>query len=556
MLSARLAKQRQLGEVHRESALAAFIRRYLDASERFYARVLRWVLDHKWRTTGITALVMVLSFGAASRLGVEFLSPEDRSQFIVDLILPDASSLEETGARVAQAEALLKRIPEVTDIYSTVGAFNDVNKAQLRVLTVGKQSRDRGIQAIKEEARALVTPALAATRVNFQDPPIIEGVGGEFYPIMVRVAGPDLVKVREEAERIAGILRDIRGTADVRVDFSPPKPELAIEIDRARARDFGVSAAALAMQLRLAIGGEVAARLREGTDETDIRVRLSERDRSTPERVSQLEVFTPRGLVPVSGLAKVELRDGPSVIEHENRQRQIAVYSNLKGAALGDVAKQLRDRLAEQPLPTGYTLIYDGQMKTMAEQNDAFGVAFLLAFVFIYMVLASQFESFKHPFTIMVSLPLALVGALLGLFFAGYHVSMGAMIGIILLMGLVTKNAILLVDGALQYLREGDTVDQALMKAGPRRLRPILMTSAAMAIGMVPTALGTGVGSEFRAPMAISVIGGVITSTFLTLLVVPVVFAAMERVGFFKRGQKKDDISAEPVQEQQPGRAA
>jgi hydrophobe/amphiphile efflux-1 (HAE1) family protein len=556
MLSARLAKQRQPGEVHRENALAASIRRFLDANERLYARILRWVLDHKWLTVGITVLVLVLSLGAAKRLGVEFMSPEDRSQFLVDLTLPDSASLEETGARVAEAEAILKRIPEVTDVYSIVGNNGDVNKGRMRVITVDKQSRKRGIQAIKEEARALVTPALAATRVNFMDPPIIDGLP-DFYPIMVRVTGPDLQKVLAEAERMAGILRDIPGTADVRVDFNPPKPELAIEIDRARARDFGVSAAALALQLRMAIGGDVVAKLREGTDETDIRVRLSEHDRGTPERVRQLEVFTPRGPVPVSDLAKVELRDGPSVIEHENRQRQIAVYSQIKDAALGDVARKLRAKAAEQPMPSGYTLIFDGQMKNLAEQNTAFSTAFLLAFVFIYMVLASQFESFKHPFTIMASLPLALVGALLGLFFTGYHVSMGAMIGIILLMGLVTKNAILLVDGALQYLREGDTVDEALMKAGPRRLRPILMTSAAMAIGMVPTAIGTGVGSEFRAPMAISVIGGVITSTFLTLLVVPVVFAAMERVGFSKRLQKKDgDTSAESVQEQQPGRAA
>ncbi|HYO57477.1 efflux RND transporter permease subunit [Archangium sp.] len=559
MLSARLAKQRQVGEHHRENAVASAIRRFLDGSERVYSDILRWVLNHKWLTAGITVLVMVVSFGAASRLGMEFISPEDRSQFIVQLILPDASSLEQTGTRVAQAEKLLKGIPEVTDIYSIVGDNGDVNKARIRVITRDKQSRQRGIQAIKDEAREVLTPALPATRVNLQDLPVIDGLGGDFYPIMVRVTGPELENIRQEAERIAQILRDIPGTADVRVDFNPPKPELAIELDRARAKDLGVSAAAIALQMRMAIGGDVAAKLREGVDETDIRVRLSERDRGTPERVRQILLATPKGLVPVTDVAKVELRDGPSVIEHENRQRQLAVYAQLNGAALGDVAAVLREKIAEKPLAPGYSLIYDGQIKMLTEQNDAFGTAFLLAFVFIYMVLASQFESFKHPFTIMVSLPLALVGALLGLFFGGYHVSMGAMIGIILLMGLVTKNAILLVDGALQYLREGATVDEALMKAGPRRLRPILMTSAAMAIGMVPTAIGKGVGSEFRAPMAIAVIGGVITSTFLTLLVVPVVFAAMERLGFSKRVQKKDAAPVVPVQEpqeQRPGHAA
>jgi multidrug efflux pump subunit AcrB len=558
MLSARLAKQRKPGEVHQENAVAGAIRRFLDANERAYSRILRWVLDHKWLTMGITTGVMVVSFGAASRLGVEFMSPEDRSQFMVQLILPDASNLSRMEARVAEAEKLLKGIPEVTDVYSIVGENGDVNKARIRVLTVEKHARARGIQAIKEQAREVLTPELVATRIILQDPPIIEGLGGDFYPIIVRVIGPELDKVREEAERVAQILRDIPGTADVRVDFSPPKPELAIEIDRARAKDLGVSAAALALQMRMAIGGDVAAKLREGVEETDIRVRLNESGRDTPERVRRILIATPKGLVPVTDVAKVELRDGPSVIEHENRQRQLAVYSQLRGAPLGDVANKLRQAVAEKPLAPGYSLVYDGQMKMLTEQNDAFGTAFLLAFVFIYMVLASQFESFKHPFTIMVSLPLALVGALLGLFFGGFHVSMGAMIGIILLMGLVTKNAILLVDGALQYLREGLSVDEALMKAGPRRLRPILMTSAAMAIGMVPTAIGQGVGSEFRAPMAIAVIGGVITSTFLTLLVVPVVFAAMERLGF-KRAQKKDEEllpSVPPVEEQRPGRAA
>ncbi len=537
MLSARLARQRVAGEHHQENALARSIRGFLDGSERVYSRILRWVLDHKWLTMGITVGVMVVSFGIASRLGVELMAAEDRSQFFVQLILPDASSLEQTGQRVAEAEKALRGIPEVTDIYSIVGDNGDVNKARMRVLVKDKAERTRSILDLKEDARARLEPVLVATRVLLQDPPIIDGLGGDFFPMMLRITGPDLETIRSESERLAQMLRDIPGPVDVRVDFSPPKPELAIEIDRARAKDLGVSAAALALQMRLAIGGDVAAKLREGVDETEIRVRLSERDRNTPERVRQLQIATPRGMVPVSDLARVELRDGPSVIEHENRQRQIAVYTQLRDAPLGTVFKEFQAKLAAAPLKQGYSLIYDGQVKMMLEQNDAFSGAFILALFFIYMVLASQFESLVHPFTIMVSLPLALVGALLGLFMGGFHVSMGAMIGIILLMGLVTKNAILLVDGALQNLREGDSVDEALMKAGPRRLRPILMTSAAMAIGMVPTAIGKGMGSEFRAPMAIAVIGGVITSTFLTLLVVPVVFAGLERLFSGKRGR-------------------
>jgi multidrug efflux pump subunit AcrB len=242
-----------------------------------------------------------------------------------------------------------------------------------------------------------------------------------------------------------------------------------------------------------------------------------------------MDLFSQRGLRKLSDVAQVSLQDGPSVIEHENRERQIAVLSQLgTGAALGEVAARIRDALKAHPLPAGYAVVYDGQIKTLDEQNDGFAAVFGLAFLFIFMVLASQFESLKHPLTIMVSLPLALIGARLALLVSGRNLSLGAMIGIILLMGLVTKNAILLVDGALQHIREGDAVDVALLKAGPRRLRPILMTSLAMAIGMVPTAVGQGTGSEFRSPMAIAVIGGVITSTFLTLLVVPVIFSGVE----------------------------
>ena len=528
MLSARLAKQRVPGEVRKEAAIARFFREMFESWERGYERILRWVLSHKWTTIGITLLVLVASFGAASRLGSEFTSVEDHSQFIADLKLPDASSLELSTLRAAEAEKLLKQIPEVTDVYAIIGLNGETNKIKIRALTTPKDARKRGISALKDDARSKLAPNLAATEVSISDPPVIEGLG-DFFPIMVRVIGPDLGQLRKESAFIAQVLRQSGGTQDVRIEANPPKPELAVHVDRTRAADLGLPASSIATQLRLAIQGDVAARLREGKDETDIRVRLTERDRQSPDRIARMDLFSPRGLRQLNDVAQVALQDGPSVIEHEDRERQLAVFSQLaSGAALGDIAVALKKAVAEHKLPVGYTVKYDGQIKTLDEQNDAFSAAFGLAFVFIFMVLASQFESLKHPFTIMVSLPLALVGALLALLVTGRHLSLGAMIGVILLMGLVTKNAILLVDGALQRLREGHDVDTALLLAGPRRLRPILMTSFAMAIGMVPTAIGTGIGSEFRSPMAIAVIGGVITSTALTLLVVPVVFAGFE----------------------------
>jgi len=213
------------------------------------------------------------------------------------------------------------------------------------------------------------------------------------------------------------------------------------------------------------------------------------------------------------------------------------VWAATKGRALGDIVTEIQPQIAALKLPAGVSIAYDGQIKMMNETNGNLGTALLLGVVFIYIVLASQFESFIHPLTIMLTLPLAFVGAILGLFMAGTTLAMGAMIGIILLMGLVTKNAILLIDRAIVRVREnGETPLQAILEAGPERLRPILMTSAAMVLGMLPTALGKGEGSEFRSPMAIAVIGGVISSTLLSLIVVPAFYVAIENVkGWIRR---------------------
>ncbi len=346
---------------------------------------------------------------------------------------------------------------------------------------------------------------------------------------MLQVVGRDFEKLRQEAGFVADSLRAIPGAADVELKDSPGKPEVQLAVDRDEAARLGLPAGSVALQVRLATEGEVAGKLRQGRRESDIRVRLAAVDRSSPAALERIWIATSRGPVALSQVATLDRAEGPAVIEHEQRERQISVWAQIApGHNLGDVVTQLHARLDAHPLPAGYSYYWNSQMKDQAEMGANIGLA--LAVVFIYIVLASQFESFVHPFTIMLSLPLALVGALLALAVTRHPLSMGANIGIILLMGLVTKNAILLVDGALQHVREGDPPDVAVRKAGPRRLRPILMTSGAMVLGMLPTALGRGMGSEFRAPMAIAVIGGVISSTLLTLWVVPVVFLGVERL--------------------------
>jgi multidrug efflux pump subunit AcrB len=295
----------------------------------------------------------------------------------------------------------------------------------------------------------------------------------------------------------------------------------------------------------------VAATSSSRSAEVPIVVRLAKADRDTEAALAKITLMTPKGPVKLTDVARFNRGEGPQVIEREDRSRQIQVWAAVKGRALGDIVTEIKPQIAAMKLPTGVTIAYDGQIKMMGETNENMGLALMLGIVFIYIVLASQFESFIHPLTIMLTLPLAFVGAILGLFMAGTTLAMGAMIGIILLMGLVTKNAILLIDRAIVRVREmGETPLQAVLEAGPERLRPILMTSAAMVLGMLPTALGKGEGSEFRAPMAIAVIGGVISSTLLSLLVVPAFYVAIENLkGLIRRLRGLPPMSRrEPVE--------
>ncbi|HMY21919.1 MAG TPA: efflux RND transporter permease subunit, partial [Polyangium sp.] len=309
----------------------------------------------------------------------------------------------------------------------------------------------------------------------------------------------------------------------------------------------GISVAQLAMTLRTAIEGEEAGKLRQGKDEVPIRVRMRAEDRADPADLQRLTLWSPKGAVTLADVARLEQGEGPQVIEREDRRRQVAIWATPRGRTLGDIVAEIQPKIDALQKPAGTTVFYDGQIKQMTDTNASMGTAMLLAVIFIYLVLASQFESFIHPLTIMLTLPLALVGAVLGLFLADTSMAMGAMIGIILLMGLVTKNAILLVDRAIVRVREhGESPLQAILEAGPERLRPILMTSAAMVLGMLPTALSRGDGSEFRAPMAISVIGGVVSSTLLSLVVVPAFYLAIENLKA-KMGLASEKGDAEPA---------
>ncbi|MBI4953179.1 MAG: efflux RND transporter permease subunit [Myxococcales bacterium] len=525
MLSARFSKP--LGGRDRFARLKAPIRKVLDGIDGLYRAMLGWTVRHKLVVL-LGAVGSLFGMGYLAGLtGVEFLSAEDRGQYMVEIEFPAGTSLAETERLSTAAAERLRAHPEVRLVFATIGLDGAANKTRWRVLTSPKQERTLDLEGLKQMARD-ATADLVGAKIVIADPPIVEGAATE-APIIVDVRGNSYEEVNPVAAGVADILRTTPGVAEVQVKYSPGRPELRVEVNRQRAAELGIEVAQVAMALRTALEGGEAGSLRDGKDEIPIRVRYAADFRATSDALARVTLNTPRGPVKLSDVARFERGEGPQVIERENRSRQVQVWATPRGRALGDVLAEFAPRVAALAKPEGTSIVYDGQIRLMGETNENMLLALLLGVVFIYLVLASQFESFIHPLTIMLTLPLALVGAILALFLSHNTIAMGSLIGIILLMGLVTKNAILLIDRAIVRVRErGDTPLVAILAAGPERLRPILMTSAAMVLGMLPTAIGRGEGSEFRAPMAIAVIGGVVSSTLLSLLVVPAFYLTIE----------------------------
>jgi hydrophobe/amphiphile efflux-1 (HAE1) family protein len=508
--------------------------RAYDALDRRYHRVLAWALGRPWTTLTAAAAVFVASLASTSVMGTEFVPVEDRGEFQVIVDLPPGTAFEESEAAIARIEKAIASIPEVIQVFSTVGVNGQVRSSILRVKATKKSERDRGIGAIKADARARLAD-MPFVDAKVADPEFMQGAPYE-PPINIFVRGDDLPELQRITAEIERKAREIQGTVDVSSSLESGQPEVVASVNRALAADLGFSVGGVAMQLRGMVEGIVPSKLRDGDREHDIRVRLAPEFRNDSAAILRTPLYSPSGsVVRVGELVAFAPAVGPSNIDREQRRRQSKVGVDLvAGAALGDVTAEVERAVSSIQMPANFEWGFAGDVELMQESAAAMGLALLLAVAFIYIVLASQFESFLEPFIIMLSLPLAIVGALLLLLATGNNIGMPAMIGVVMLMGLVTKNAILLVDYTNQLRREGLGVKDALLAAGPVRLRPIMMTTVAMVLGMMPSAFGGGDGSEFRAPISIATIGGLITSTLLTLVVVPVAYmllgGAVERV--------------------------
>jgi HAE1 family hydrophobic/amphiphilic exporter-1 len=516
--------------------LVARFGRFFDGLARGYRGVLRWALRWRLTTLGIALAAFLGSFALVPLVGAEFIPPEDNSQFQVKVETPVGSSLDYTAGKIRQIDRVLRAFPEVTGTYATVNAGTNSggrNSATIIVSMVPPDARARSPQQMTAPVRAALQsiPGID-TIIGAAD-----GFGGLNAPVQVNLFGDNLDVLARQADDLVRRMEAIEGLVDVESSLNAAQPVLGVRVDRDAASDLGVSLQQVGATLRPMLGGE------EVTDWTSpdgrnftVVVRLPAETRNDLEVLRALPIAQSgatgsSSMVRLDQVAEIVPSFGPSEIARLDLARQVTVTANLDGLTLGDVLPAVQQAMAALALPAGYRIKTGGDAEQLAETGAAAASALLLAVVFIYLVLASQFGSFLQPVAIMVALPLALIGVLLGLLVGGSTLNMFSMIGFIMLMGLVVKNAILLVDNANQHRREGMNLYDALVEAGETRFRPIIMTTLAMIFGMLPLALNIHEGSGQNAPMAHAVIGGLISSTLLTLLVVPVVLTYVDTFG-------------------------
>ena len=523
--------------------------RLLDRLTNLYSHILAWSLRHRLITVLIAIGSLVAAFFAVGLVGKEFVPQADMNEIKVKFETPVNANLDYTQQKAAQINAVLQSFPEVTNTYATVNAmsYSGNNRVQVNVSLVPKDERTRGLDALNRAMREQlqqvggikVTSVAAAAMA----------VSGGLKPIMISIKGNDLTELQRLSNEFMQKLSNVNGLVDLESTLKQPKSMVNVTINREAANDAGLSIGQIGQALRPLLAGDNVSTFKDDNgNNIDVNVRLNDDNRQTISQLQSMYLSSSRMdsngqpiLIPLSQVANFSETLGAPQINRRSLFREVVVQANTDGRPAGDIGADITNIQNEMKLPPGYSFAVQASNKDMAESIGYATTALGLAIVFIYMLLGSQFNSFLYPVAIMASLPLSLIGVFFALFLFGSSLNMFSIIGIIMLMGLVCKNAILLIDFIKESLSNGLSRTESIMLAGQTRLRPILMTTAAMVMGMVPLALGIGEGSEQQAPMAHAIIGGVITSTLLTLIVVPVIYTYLDdgKQRFFRLFAKK-----------------
>ncbi|MBM3362745.1 MAG: efflux RND transporter permease subunit [Betaproteobacteria bacterium] len=497
-----------------------------------YQGLLRWSLAHRLSTLALALVIFIGSLFMVPLLGSEFVPKADFSETTVNFHTPVGSSLEATEAKARQVDAIVREFPEVRYTVTTINSGNAQGKmyASMYVRLVNRDQRERSAEdmaaALRQRLRQV--PGITVTQAG-----LTEAVGGN-KQIEFSLRGPDVRELERLAQQVRREISGIEGLVDLDSSAKPEKPTLNVTVQREAASDLGLSVGQIAGSLRQLLAGQTVGNWRATDDQTyDVNVRLTPQARDAAADLERLPLLSagagaePR-VIRLNQVATLEASSGPNQINRRDLAREVALSGNVYRRSVGEVSADIAAVLARTEFPPGYSYRFGGSTKNMQESFGYALSSLMLAVLFIYMILASQFKSFLQPLALMTSLPLTLIGVVLALMLFGSTLSMFSVIGVVMLMGLVTKNAILLVDFAIRAREQGHSREEALLLAAEVRLRPILMTTLAMIFGMIPLAFAMTEGSEQRAPMGQAVIGGVITSSLLTLVVVPVVYGYLD----------------------------
>ena len=513
--------------------------RAMDVLHSTYERLIHWIFARPHRNRlivlGIGGLSFIGALALAPLVGSEFVPQTDQGFTQLSLRMPVGSSLERTDAKVRQVEEIVLGVPEVKTVSTFVGGAGQRNQASLMIALKDKKDRSRSQKQVEDAVREMIAKIPGAdVAVGFN------------RPVYVAILGNDPEGLARVATEFAEKVKRIPGIVDVELSVKPGLPAYAVRLKPDAVRELGLTAVQLASSLRAYVNGDTATYwTTPDGNQVEVVLRLNEVQRERLEQLRGLPVAFGKDGTPITldSVATIDPVLNPDVIRRQNLQRREAVFAGVKDRSRGDVGDDVQKLIKQTVLPPGYSFDIGGQMQQQADAFSGLLAAMALAVIFIYIVLASQFGSFVQPIAIMASLPLSLIGVMLALLLWRSTLNVFSMIGLVMLMGLVTKNAILLVDFANQARKTGASTADALLQAGLIRMRPIVMTTVAMVFGMLPMALAFNDGGEVQAPMGRAIIGGVITSTILTLVVVPVLYS------YLVRGRK-------PNQRPQPARHA
>lgn len=498
-------------------------------TRQFYSELMEAAANYPKKIILISSMTLLFNLALVPFLGVELQPTYDSGQFSVTFKAPTGTNLEKTKELVEPLEAEIGDLKEVQIVSMRLGGTRTPpSQGTIDVKLVPKEERSRSMMEIMDELR------LKFRNVEGLSVSVITGQGsgrGDKRPVQIGLRGSDMDILEGYAQNLADLIRQQPGATDVEISTSEAEPEILVHVDPMRASALGLNASSVGTMVKTAFQGKTTSNsFTFGDNDYDIRVQLAKKDRKNIDDVKNLVVSSSSGsYIRLADVAEVTLDSGPTRIDREDRQRQLVVYANTVGTTPGELINKIESDLIPQlNMELGYRYKMIGQADEMGKTFNEIAKALLIAVIMIYMVLAAQFESFVQPLIIMIALPFALTGAIVGLLVSGQTVNMMSLIGFTMLLGLVTKNAILLVDYANKARAKGTEIKEAVLEACSLRLRPILMTTLATILGMLPIALGIGAGAELRQSMGIVLIGGLFTSTILTLVVVPLVYILVE----------------------------